>query len=70
MGIQVYTNDSTEALQDITVGLTKFDLAKVLSVIPYTPDVSGMLNGDFHLINTAGGELSVSSSITIDNMAY
>lgn len=70
MGIQVYTNDSTEVLQDITVGLTKFDLAKVLSVIPYTPDVSGMLNGDFHLINTAEGELSVSSSITIDNMAY
>ncbi len=70
MGIQVYTNDSTEALQDITLGLTKFDLAKVLSVIPYTPDVSGMLNGDFHLINTAEGELSVSSSVSIDNMAY
>ena len=70
MGIQIYTNDEAEALQDVTLGLTKFDLAKVLSVIPYTPDISGMLNGDFHLINTKEGELSVSSSVTIDNMAY
>lgn len=70
MGVQVYTNDSTELLQDMTIGLTKFDLAKVLSVIPYTPDVSGVLNGDFHVQNTAEGELSVSSSVTIDNMAY
>ena len=70
MGVQVYTNDSTEALQDVTIGLTKFDLAKVLSVIPYTPDISGMLNGDFHLINSAEGDISVSSSVTIDNMAY
>ncbi len=70
MGIQVYTNDSTEALQDVTIGLTKFDLAKVLSVIPYTPDVSGIMNGDFHLINMPDGELSVSSSVNVDNMIY
>ncbi len=70
MGIQVYTNDSTEALQDVTIGLTKFDLAKVLSVIPYTPDISGIMNGDFHLINMPDGELSVSSSVNIDNMVY
>lgn len=70
MGVQVYTNDSTELLQDMTVALTNFDLAKVLSVIPYTPDVSGVLNGDFHVQNTVEGDLSVSSSVTVDNMAY
>lgn len=71
MGVQIYTNDSTEALQDVTVELTKFDLAKVLSVIPYAPNVSGLMNGDFHLVNNPSeGNISVSSSVRVDNMAY
>lgn len=69
MGVQVYTNDSTEALQDITIGLTRFDLEKVLSVIPYVPHISGTMNGDFHVIQT-DDELSVSSSVSIDKMVY
>jgi len=69
MGVNVYTNDSTEALQDLTVGLTKFELSKVLSVIPYTPDISGVMNGDFHVIRTAE-ETSISSAISVDNLVY
>ena len=70
MGVQIYTNDSTEALQDVTVGLTQFDLAKVLSVIPYAPNVKGVMNGDFHLVNNPGGDMAVSSSVSVDGMAY
>ena len=70
MGVQVYTNDSTEALQDVTVGLSQFDLAKVLSVIPYAPKVSGVMNGDFHLVNNPGGDMAVSSSVSVDGMSY
>ena len=69
MGIKIYSNDSTDALQDLTVGLTRFDLAKVLSVIPYAPNVSGVLNGDFHYLDN-DGNMSVSSSVRVDNMAY
>lgn len=69
MGVNVYTNDSTEALQDLTVGLTKFELSKVLSVIPYLPNISGVMNGDFHVIQTAD-EMSVSSAVTIDDLVY
>jgi hypothetical protein len=69
-GVQVFTNDeNTEALQDITVSLNKFDLEKILSVLPYTPDVSGIMNGDFHVIQTKD-EVSVSSSLSVDNMVY
>ncbi len=69
-GVQVYTNDDNEeALQDITVSLNRFDLEKVLSVIPYTPSVSGQMNGDFHLIKTEK-ELSVASDIDFRNLVY
>lgn len=69
MGVIIYTNDSTEALQDLTVGLMNFELSKVLSIIPYVPDVSGVMNGDFHLIQTEE-ELSVSSFVTVDDLVY
>lgn len=69
MGVQLYSNDSTEALQDLTLGLTKFELSKLMSVLPYLPDIAGEMNGDFHVIKTSEN-LSVSSSVTIDNMEY
>lgn len=69
-GIYVYTNDeNTDALQDLTVGLNQFDLSKLLTVVPYMPKITGMMNGDFHLILTKE-ELSVSSSVNIANMTY
>lgn len=70
MGMRVYSNDENEdALQDITVSMSQFNLDKVLSVIPYMPDISGIMDGDFHVIQTKD-ELSVSSNLKIDNMVY
>ncbi len=59
MGLQIYTNDSnTEALQDITISTHQLNLGKALSIIPYMPDMSGILNGDFHLIQTPSNSRS------------
>ncbi|MGI6224341.1 MAG: translocation/assembly module TamB domain-containing protein [Prevotella sp.] len=69
-GIQLFTNDEdSTALQDLTLSLHKFDLEKVLSVLPYTPNVKGIMDGDFHAVQTAE-ELSISSSVTVDSMVY
>ena len=69
-GVHVYSNDeNTDALQDMTIGLNKFDLEKVLSVVPYMPDVTGIMNGDFHIIQMPE-EFSVSASMSVDNLTY
>ena len=69
-GLQIYTNDENEdALQDVTLTVHQFNLEELLSVIPYMPDVKGMMNGDFHAIQTAD-ELSVSSNLSIDKLVY
>lgn len=69
-GLQIYTNDDNEdALQDVTLTVHQFNLEELLSVLPYMPDVKGMLNGDFHAIQTAD-ELSVSSNLSIDKLVY
>ena len=69
-GLQVYTNDDNEeALQDITVSVNKIDLERILSVLPYTPNIAGMMSGDFHLIKTEE-DLSVSSSLAVNKLEY
>lgn len=69
-GVQIYTNDdNTEALQDITVSLNRFDLDKIMSVMPYMPHITGMMNGDFHMIQGTD-QLSVSSTLSVDKMTY
>lgn len=70
MGIQIYTdNENTEALQDVTVSLHQFDIGDALAMIPFTPDMSGILDGDFHLVQTPE-ELTVSSTVDVANLVY
>lgn len=67
-GLQIYSNDENqEAQQDITASLHRFDLAQVLSVVPYAPNITGIMNGDFHLLKN-DQDLSVSSSLAVDNL--
>ena len=69
-GAQVYTNDeNTHALQDVTIGLHRFDLGQLLSAIPFAPVVTGIMDGDFHLVQTEK-ELTISSAINIGKMTY
>lgn len=69
-GMQIYTDDDNiEALQDITFSLHRINLAEILSVIPYMPKVSGIMDGDFHVIQTAN-DLSVSSSVEFQKLIY
>lgn len=70
MGVQVYSNDEdSTALQDLTVSMHRFDLANVLSVVPYAPNVRGIMDGDFHAIMTKE-QLTVSSRVDVEDMVY
>lgn len=69
-GLQLFSNDdNTDAMQDITLGLHHLELSSITGIIPYFPDVKGVMNGDFHVIQTKE-ELSVSSSLGIKNLIY
>ena len=71
MGIRLYSEDTDpEALQDLTLSLHKFNLEEITSVIPYAPRMSGMLNGDYHVIQNASGQFSVAGDMGVQNMTY
>ena len=71
-GVKIYSEDSDPtALQDITVSLNKVNLGEVSSVLPYyLPQMTGLLNGDFHVVQDAGGQISMLSDMAVRDMTY
>ena len=71
-GLKIYSeNSDPTALQDITVSLNKVNLGEVSSVLPYyMPQMTGLLNGDYHVIQDADGHLSMVSDMSVRNMTY
>ena len=71
MGVKIYSEESDPtALQDVTISLNKFNLDEVTSVIPYMPRMTGMLHGDYHVVQDAKGHLSVASDMSVRDMTY
>ena len=71
MGVKIYSEESDPtALQDVTISLNKFNLDEVTSVIPYMPRMTGMLHGDYHVVQDAEGHISVASDMSVRNMTY
>ncbi len=69
-GVQVYTDTTNvEALQDLTLSMHQFELEKVFSVLPFAPQMSGVVNGDFHIVQTTE-QLTVSADIDTKNLTY
>ena len=71
MGMKVYSNDSDPAaLQDLTVSLQRFNLDELTSVIPYAPRMSGLLSGDYHIVQNVAGQLSMVGDMEVKDMTY
>lgn len=71
-GAKIYSEESdTTALQDITFSLYKINLGELTSVLPYyLPRMTGMLNGDYHIVQHETGRFSVVSDMAVQNMTY
>ncbi len=71
-GVKIYSEQSDPtALQDITVSLNRLNLGEVSAVLPYTlPRMTGLLNGDFHVVQDAGGHISMVSDMDVYQLTY
>ena len=69
MGLELISG-SHEAWQDLTLSLTRINLQKLTNGIPYAPKVSGMLDGDFHIVMNSMTEMTVSTDMSVENMVY
>ena len=60
-GFKLYSTPNEEAQQDITLSVHDFNLDELSAVLPYIPNVGGVLDGDFHLL-----QQEQSKSVLID----
>lgn len=69
-GVKIYSNDdNVDALQDLTLSLNKLNLQEITSVIPYMPNITGLVDGDYHYVEE-GEHFTVSSTMTVNQMTY
>ena len=68
-GFKLYSTPNAEALQDITLSIHDFNLGELSSVVPYMPDVRGLLAGDFHLVQDES-QMSVSVDAAVSDLVY
>lgn len=70
VGLRLYTNDeNVDALQDLTLSVYNLDIASILSVVPYMPRITGVMNGDFHAI-VDEESMSISADVNTEKLCY
>ena len=70
-GLKVYSESSdSTALQDITVSVNRINLDEITSIFPYMPRVSGLLDGDYHVIQDRTSRFSIVGDMSIRQLAY
>ncbi len=70
MGIRVQSLPSdTVSLQNIDVEIHKLQLAEIFTLLPFLPDITGVLNLEAHYVQTEHS-LQVSAETKIDSLTY
>ena len=68
-GLKLYTTPNDEAQQDISLSVNRFNVGELTHVIPFMPDISGFLHGDFHYMQ-ADSTTTVSAEMLVERMTY
>ncbi len=68
-GLKIYTTPNDEAKQDISLSINHFNVGELTQVIPFMPDISGLLHGDVHYMQ-ADSTATVSAEMLVKQMAY
>lgn len=64
-----YSTPNEGALQDLTASVYQVDLEEILKVIPYSPNMKGILNTDLHFIQE-GNNRSIAVETSVDDLQY
>ena len=72
-GLKIYTdNDAGDNsyLQDLTVSVNRLDLGELTSAMPFLPQITGRLNGDYHIVLDQQENISVVSDMAVEQMTF
>lgn len=69
-GLKIY-GEPTDSVNDITLSVNRLNLGELSTVLPYLPQLGGMLSGDIHITdNHVEKQLSAMASLEADGFSY
>lgn len=68
-GISLYSTPDSTAQQDLTLTLSQINIGEFKRVIPYMPDISGIINAEAHYVQKDGTDM-ISLENSVDQLAY
>lgn len=68
-GVKITTPQGDSA-RDVTVSLNHINLNELSAVVPYFPEVGGLLSGDVHARWDEGGKLSLAGALDMKDFSY
>lgn len=68
-GLSLYSTPDSLAAQNLTLGINRLDIAEFRRIIPYMPDIAGIINLEAHYVQTDQSDL-IAVETSINNLAY
>lgn len=69
-GLSFYSTPDSTAQQDLTLSLTQINIGEFKRVIPYMPDIEGVINSEAHYVQTEDGMDQISLENNINQLRY
>ena len=68
-GLAFYSPSDTLSGQDLTLELHRISIREFRRVVPYMPDIAGLIDAEAHYVQT-GDDMQVAADIRVDSLAY
>ncbi len=68
-GLAFYSPSDTLSGQDLTLELHRISIGEFRRVVPYMPDIAGLIDAEAHYVQT-GEEMQLAADIRVDSLAY
>ncbi len=69
-GLMIYTTENDDAKIDATVSVNDLNIGEIMDLLPYMPDIRGLLDCDAHLVITNEKEMSVGLEASVEGLVY
>lgn len=69
-GLHIYSAQNAETLQDITLSLNRLDIGELRRIIPYMPDVEGIMTADVRYIQHEREKFAAVLDTSVGELTY
>ena len=69
-GMHFFSTPDSTVQQDLTLALNLIDIAELRRIVPYMPDIAGVINAETHYVQPYDGISLASVEASVDSLSY